>query len=146
MTNSLHPPISNGLRRQRFGRGSSQGRLFAWLFLAIAGLLVIPVISVLSNIFKSGNGTWAHLVDTVLLDYLLNTLALAVFVGVGVPVIGVATAWLVTMCRFPLRRFFEWALILPLAFPAYVLAYTYTDFLQPAGAHHGEGVRIPLRK
>ncbi len=134
MTNSLHSPVSDGLRGHRFGRGGGQSRLLAWLFLAIAGLLVIPVISVLSNVFRVGNGTWAHLVDTVLLDYLLNTLALVICVGLGVPIIGVATAWLVTMCRFPLRRFFEWALILPLAFPAYVLAYSYTDFLQPAGA------------
>jgi len=50
-----------------------------------------------------------------------------------VPVIGAGCAWLVTMCRFPGRRVFEWALILPLAVPAYVMAYAYTDFLQPAG-------------
>ena len=54
-------------------------------------------------------------------------------VGAGVLLVGVSTAWLVTMCRFPGVKIFEWALILPLAVPAYVMAYTYTDFLQFAG-------------
>ncbi len=101
--------------------------------LLVATLFLIPVISVLSNVLRAGSGTWQHLSQTVLPEYLFNTVTLALCVGIGVPVIGVATAWLVTMCRFPLRRVFEWALILPLAFPAYVMAYTYTDFLQPAG-------------
>lgn len=102
--------------------------------LLVAALFLIPVVSVLSNVLRVGSGTWQHLSQTVLPEYLFNTVMLALCVGIGVPVIGVATAWLVTMCRFPLRRVFEWALILPLAFPAYVMAYTYTDFLQPAGA------------
>jgi iron(III) transport system permease protein len=109
------------------------GGLFSWLMLLIAALLMIPVVSVLSNVLRAGSGTWQHLSQTVLPEYLFNTVALALCVGIGVPIIGVATAWLVTMCRFPMRRIFEWALILPLAFPAYVMAYTYTDFLQPAG-------------
>src|ERR687885_1774133 len=54
-------------------------------------------------------------------------------VGVGVLLIGVGTAWLVTLCRFPGSRLFEWALLLPLAAPAYVLAYTYTDFFDYSG-------------
>ena len=54
-------------------------------------------------------------------------------VGVGVLVIGIGTAWLVTMCRFPGSRLFEWALLLPLAAPAYLLAYTYTDWLDYYG-------------
>jgi iron(III) transport system permease protein len=66
-------------------------------------------------------------------DYLLNTALLALGVGLIVPLIGAGTAWLVTMCRFPGRRLFDWALILPLAVPAYVMAYTYTDLLQFTG-------------
>ena len=62
-------------------------------------------------------------------------------VGVGVLVIGAGTAWLVTLCRFPGSRLFEWALLLPLAAPAYVLAYTYTDLLDYSGP-----VQTTLRK
>lgn len=75
----------------------------------------------------------AHLANTVLPDYVINTALLALGVMIGTGVIGVGTAWLVTMCRFPGRRVLEWALVLPLAAPAYVLAYTYTNFLEHAG-------------
>ena len=105
----------------------------AWLSLAIAGLFSIPVLSVLANVFAPSHGTWQHLVNTVLPGYVVNTILLSLGVGIGVFVIGVGTAWLVTMYRFPGRRLFEWALILPLAVPAYVMAYTYTDFLQYTG-------------
>src|SRR3546814_20050077 len=91
------------------------------------------VASILFSLTQSGSGTWTHLASTVLPMYLFNTAVLVAGVGIGVPVIGAGTAWLVTMCRFPGRRFFEWALILPLAVPAYVMAYAYTTFLQPAG-------------
>lgn len=107
--------------------------LLTWLALLIAGLFLVPVVSVLINLALPSDGTWDHLASTVLPDYIANSLWLVAGVGLGVLVIGSGTAWLVTMCRFPGRRFFEWALILPLAVPAYVMAYTYTDFLQFAG-------------
>jgi iron(III) transport system permease protein len=66
-------------------------------------------------------------------DYVASTLWLCLGVGCGVIVVGVATAWLTAMHDFPGRRVFEWALVLPLAMPAYVLAYVYTDFLQFVG-------------
>ena len=66
-------------------------------------------------------------------DYVTNTLVLALGVAGGTAIGGVAAAWLVTMCRFPGSRVLEWALILPLAVPAYVLAYAYTDLLQVSG-------------
>jgi iron(III) transport system permease protein len=105
------------------------GRGFVWLALAVATVFVLPVLAVVVNVFAPSGGAWSHLVDTVLPHYIANTLWLVLGVGLGVPVIGAGTAWLVTMCRFPGRRVFEWALILPLAVPAYVMAYTYTDFL-----------------
>ena len=104
-----------------------------WLSMVVAGLFLVPVASVLFSLTQSGDGTWEHLASTVLPRYLANTAILVAGVGIGVPVLGAGTAWLVTMCRFPGRRVFEWALILPLAVPAYVMAYAYTDFLQPAG-------------
>lgn len=100
----------------------------------IAALVALPVASVLANIFSGGTGgTWSHLASTVLPEYVGNTLWLCLGVGFGVVVVGVATAWLTAMHDFPGRRVFEWALVLPLAVPAYVLAYVYTDFLQFVG-------------
>ena len=100
----------------------------------VAALVGLPVASVLSNVLAGDTGaTWSHLAATVLPDYIGNTLALCLLVGLGVMLIGVATAWLTAMHDFPGRRIFEWALVLPLAMPAYVLAYVYTDFLQFVG-------------
>ncbi|MBK7424916.1 MAG: iron ABC transporter permease [Propionivibrio sp.] len=101
---------------------------------ALAALIGLPVMSVLTNVFSGGTGaTWQHLLATVLPEYVGNTLWLCLGVGLGVIVVGVTTAWLTTMHDFPGRRIFQWALVLPLAVPAYVLAYVYTDFLQFAG-------------
>ncbi len=96
-------------------------------------MIALPVVVVLLNIFVPGQGTWRHLAATVLPGYVGNSLALMMGVAFGVMVGGVSTAWLTTMCRFPGRRVFEWALLLPMAVPAYVMAYAYTDLLQFAG-------------
>jgi iron(III) transport system permease protein len=112
-------------------------RPFTLAALAVAALFVLPVVTVLANLFASSEGTWAHLAATVLPRYVANTAWLVLGVGLAVPVIGAGTAWLVTMFRFPGRRLFEWAMILPLAVPAYVMAYTYTDFLQFTGPVQG---------
>lgn len=101
--------------------------------MAIAFLLSTPVLFVLSSILTDSSKVWQHLAQTVLWRYIINSFGLAMGVSCGVLVIGVGTAWLVTMCRFPGSRLFEWALLLPLAAPAYVLAYTYTDFLEFSG-------------
>ncbi len=101
--------------------------------MAIAGLVSVPVVVVLSSIFSASGEVWNHLAATVLPRYLANSLGLMLGVGMGVLGIGIGTAWLVTLCQFPGRRLFEWALLLPLAAPAYVLAYTYTGFLDFAG-------------
>ncbi len=105
----------------------------AWIALGLAAMLAVPVLYVAGNIFVPSGGTWTHLVATVLPEYIRNTAWLAIGVGIGVMLVGVATAWLVTMCSFPGRRTFEWTLILPLAVPAYVMAYAYTDFLEVSG-------------
>jgi iron(III) transport system permease protein len=104
-----------------------------WCAVALAALLAVPVLYVASNVFVTSGGSWQHLVETVLADYVRNTVWLALGVGIGVMIVGVGTAWLVTMCTFPGSRTLEWALILPLAVPAYVMAYAYTDFLQFSG-------------
>ena len=100
----------------------------------VALLVGLPVASVGLNLFAGGtSSTWTHLVNTVLPEYILNSLWLCLGVGCGVGLLGVATAWLTAMHDFPGRRLFSWALVLPLAMPAYVMAYVYTDLLQFVG-------------
>ncbi|MHB1216817.1 MAG: ABC transporter permease [Alphaproteobacteria bacterium] len=110
-------------------------RIDGWTFLACAVAIpvALPVLVVLSHVFAPFGEVWGHLAATVLPRYVANTVWLMLGVGTGVLVIGVSTAWLVTMCRFPGRRIFEWALLLPIAMPAYVIAYTYTGLLDVPG-------------
>lgn len=127
-TETVTPPDSAaGTRRRRLPS------LWTAATLAIAALVALPVLIVVSRIFLPTDGVWSHLAATVLPDYLANTVQLVAGVGGGTLVIGVGTAWLVTMCRFPGSRVLEWALLLPMAVPAYVMAYTYTDLLQFIG-------------
>ena len=101
--------------------------------IAIASLLALPVVAVLSFVFHPAGEVWRHLVRTVLAAYVLNSVVLMLGVAAGTLVLGVSTAWLTTMCRFPARGTFEWILLLPLAIPAYIIAYTYTGMLDFAG-------------
>ena len=107
--------------------------------LVVAVLVGIPILGVLSNLVVSsdangGSGaTFAHLWSTVLPEYLLNSMYISVIVAVLAGIGGVGCAWLVAVFDFPGKRLFEWALVLPLAMPAYVVAYAYTDFLQFSG-------------
>ncbi|MFU8877172.1 MAG: ABC transporter permease, partial [Wenzhouxiangellaceae bacterium] len=112
-----------------------RARLDGWtlITLAVAGLVALPVVVVLVQVLLPSPEVWSHLVETVLPRYVLNTFGLILGVGIGTLVIGVGTAWLVVMCRFPGKQVFEWALLLPLAVPTYVIAYAYTDFLQFTG-------------
>jgi iron(III) transport system permease protein len=107
--------------------------LWLWGCLALAVPLVLPFAVVAASAFLPAGQAWAHLSATVLPEYLRTTAILLLAVGVGVVVVGVATAWCVTAYDFPGRRQLEWALLLPLAVPAYVVAYAYTDWLQYAG-------------
>ena len=102
-----------------------------------AALLALPVVSVLASIFSGGTGAWQHIASTLLPRYIWNTLLLALGVAAGVVSMGVVAAWLVATYRFPGRGLLEWALVLPLAMPAYVMAYAYTDWLQYAGPVQG---------
>ncbi len=102
----------------------------AWL---AAGLCILPLVAVLISALSGGFGTVSGLAQTVLPRYAGNTLLLCFIVGTGTAFIGTGAAWLVTATRFPGRRVFEIALALPLTYPAYVLAYAYTDLLDHPG-------------
>ncbi|MCI0530141.1 MAG: iron ABC transporter permease [Nitrospira sp.] len=104
----------------------------------IAMLVLAPLGVVLSSVFSQTNGVWQHLVHTVLGELLLNTLWLVLGVGVGTTLLGVSLAWLTAACDFPGRRLFDWALMLPLAIPAYVTAFVgigLLDFTGPVQTH-----------
>lgn len=103
--------------------------------LAVALLVGVPILGVLSNllVIDADSDTFAHLWATVMPEYLLNSLAIAAIVALLAGAGGVGCAWFVAVFDFPGKRVFEWALVLPLAMPAYVVAYAYTDFLQFAG-------------
>ena len=105
-------------------------RLFAW---AVAALVLVPVGVSLSSFAQVDGATLAHLGQFVLPELVANTFWLLLGVGVGVTLLGVTLAWLVAMCEFPGRRVFEWALLLPLALPAYVTAFVAIDLLDFSG-------------
>ncbi|WP_370299056.1 ABC transporter permease [Pontibacterium sp.] len=99
----------------------------------VALLVALPVLSVFYLALFPKENIWSHLAETVLPVYVITTLELMIGVGALAVATGVVTAWLVTMCRFPGKKYFEWALMLPFAVPAYVIAYVYTDLLEYAG-------------
>lgn len=103
------------------------------LAIGIALVLALPILVIAAYLALPTDEIWQHLADTVLGDYLRNTVILVLGVGVGVLLLGLPTAWLSSMCEFPGRTWFEWALLLPLAMPAYIIAYTYTGMLDFSG-------------
>jgi len=130
----LPGPNGNGALRVR-----GRARLDRWTIgsLIVAAVVLVPVAAVIWMALFPTENIWPHLMDTVLPRYVETTVLLMLGVGIGTFVIGTGTAWLVTMYRFPGRRVFEWALLAPLAVPAYVIAYVYTDFLEYAGPVQG---------
>ncbi len=107
----------------------------AWSLAALLiALLVLAPVAALVAIAAQGSGDlWPHLLAYVLPDAIRDTAALLVGVGCVTVVVGVGTAWLVATCRFPGRDLFEWALLLPLAVPTYIVAFVYLDVLHPLG-------------
>ncbi|MGS2717882.1 ABC transporter permease [Eionea flava] len=105
-----------------------------WCALLVALLLALPIVAIVTYVFTGSFQLWQHLWQTVLVDYVSHSLLLMLGVSAGVLLLGVPTAWLTSMYRFPGSRCLSWALLLPLAFPAYIIAYTYTGLLDPAGS------------
>jgi iron(III) transport system permease protein len=105
------------------------------LALVCGGLVGLPVLSVFASFTDApaSADTLRHLAATVIPAAAIETVVLAIGVVAGVVVLGASTGWLTAGCDFAGRRIFEWALLLPLAMPAYIVAYAYTDALQFAG-------------
>lgn len=106
---------------------------WAWSITALALLFSAPLFTVIWLGLQSSGDNWQHLQQTVLPDYISNSLTLMLGVATGSLLLGVSSAWLTSMCRFPGRKLLQWALLLPLAMPAYIVAYTYTGMLDFAG-------------
>jgi len=109
--------------------------IWPWRLLSFLVVLVVatPIIVVFWSWTTPSGDIWQHLSETILGDIILNTILLIAGVGFGVFVLGVSLAWLTAMCDFPGRRLFEWALMLPLAVPAYVLAFVYVGLFDFSG-------------
>ena len=102
----------------------------AWVVMVIC---IAPMIAAVFSALASNFDTWRNVLSTVLPGYTYTTIVLVMIVGLSTAVIGTTTAWLVSVYRFPGVRWLEIALALPLAFPAYVLAYAYTYLLDHPG-------------
>lgn len=131
---SANPGLSQPLLAKRTSK--------RWMISALVttAIVALPVLSVIVLALFPEENIWPHLLETTLPRYLVTTIKLMIGVGVITLAIGLATAWAVTMCEFPGRKFFEWALMLPFAVPAYVIAYVYTSLLDYAGP-----IQIALR-
>ncbi|MDA1155727.1 MAG: iron ABC transporter permease [Proteobacteria bacterium] len=101
--------------------------------LVIAAMVMMPILAVVWFALTPTENIWPHLISTTLPRYLSNTFVLMLSVGMITAVVGTGTAWLVVMYRFPGRAVLQWALLMPLAVPAYVGAYALVDFLEYAG-------------
>ncbi|ALG69468.2 ABC transporter permease [Beggiatoa leptomitoformis] len=122
-------PIQTSALNNFFARGGG----WKLISLGLAALVLMPLLVLGSTWLSSETEIWQHLLQTVLPELLRNTVVLLVGVGIGVSVIGVGLAWLTAMCEFPGRRFFDWGLMLPLAIPAYVLAFVVVGLFDYSG-------------
>ena len=121
--------------RRRLARLRESGNL-AWSLAAVLISLVaiLPLLAIAAIALQASGDTWPHLIENVLPGALRRTALLLAGVGASTLLIGTGTAWLVTMYRFPGRNLLQWLLLLPLAIPTYIIAYTYLELLDYSGA------------
>lgn len=114
---------------------SIRRRVNSWgVFSSIFVLLVIlPCMYILFHLMDKPNENWYHIKEYLLKDYIISTLKIAIFTGIFTMIIGTSLAWLIAAYEFPLRKFFKWALILPLTIPPYIAAYTYSGVFDYTG-------------
>ena len=106
---------------------------FNLALLLLSLLFCIPVIVICGSLFFPAKEIWAHLYNTVLIDYISNSFILLMGVGLLSLILGIVPAWLITMYKFPMSRYLEWAVLLPLSMPAYIVAYSYTGAFDASG-------------
>ncbi|MDX6805871.1 iron ABC transporter permease [Terrihabitans rhizophilus] len=125
--------LQDKVTRRRLLRGFAGDR--AWLAgsVLVAALVCLPILSLVLIAAGGSQGLWGHVIANVLPSAARDTLILLAGVGVLVCTIGTGTAWLVTAYDFPGRRSLQWALLLPLSVPTYIIAYAYLDILHPVG-------------
>jgi iron(III) transport system permease protein len=136
MTAALNQPrvSPTDLRGRGFAAWLNVGtRRWQLASLMVALVVAAPIAVIAAAWLTPASDVWRHLVQTVLLELLRNTAVLVVGVGIGVLLLGVALAWLTALCEFPGRRLFDWAMMLPLAIPAYVLAFVAVGLLDFSG-------------
>ncbi len=111
------------------------GTSFGWPIssLAISAFIAVPMVFIIFSLLGPVDLAWQHLKETILPSYVGNTVLLMLQVALYTTIIGVSTAWLTAATQFPGRKIFSWALMLPLAAPAYIVAYVYTDLLDYSG-------------
>ncbi|KHE67233.1 iron ABC transporter, partial [Halobacillus sp. BBL2006] len=107
--------------------------IWSLLSLIIVILILLPNVTILINFFTQKAENWSHIQEFILPDLLKNTSLLIIFTGFLTIMIGTSLAWLVSAYDFPMKRFFKWALILPLAIPPYIAGYTYNGILNYTG-------------
>ncbi|MEM8594637.1 MAG: iron ABC transporter permease [Pseudomonadota bacterium] len=113
---------------------SASKQLSLYFSIAMALIISLPILYVFAHLFLiENNDVWIHLKETVLADYLINSIALTASVGCLTAMIGISCAWCVSRYHFPMRELLQWALFLPMALPAYILAFTYTGLLDIGG-------------
>lgn len=103
------------------------------LLLALVILFGLPFAALFGLALDAEREVWSHLWQTVLPGYVINSLQLTLLVGVGTLVLGVGSGWVMAMYDFPGRPWFEWSLLLPLAYPGYIVAMVYAELLDYAG-------------
>ncbi len=112
---------------------TSAERLWQIAALLVALLVLLPLGAIAWISISPTGDVWQHLLSTVLPRSLRTTLILMAGVGLATTLLGVGTAWLTTMCRFPGQKIFDWALLIPLAVPTYIVAFAYVEILDYTG-------------
>jgi iron(III) transport system permease protein len=106
-----------------------------WLMISLLGavVVVLPLLYIFASLFQTPNENWLQIKQYLLKDYLIGTITLILFTCLLTTIVGVALAWLVAAYEFPFKRYFRWALMLPLAIPPYIAAYTYGNMFSYTG-------------
>jgi len=112
---------------------ASNLNIWALLSLIFILLIIAPNVNILLNAFQEGNENWQHIKDYLLKDYIINSLILTIFTGIFTVFIGTSLSWIISIYDFPLKNFFKWGLVLPLAIPPYIAAYTYNGLFNYTG-------------